>query len=55
MLWVGLQCVIVVFPDHTHLLSEYGPESSLKDINKYELDKTRTRNAHVQNEIHVGA
>ena len=21
--WVGLQCVIVVFPDHTHLLS-YG-------------------------------
>ena len=19
--WVGLQCVIVVFPDHTHLLS----------------------------------
>ena len=20
MLWVGLQCVIVVFPDHTHLL-----------------------------------
>ena len=20
VLWVGLQCVIVVFPDHTHLL-----------------------------------
>ena len=20
MLWLGLQCVIVVFPDHTHLL-----------------------------------
>ena len=20
--WVGLQCVIVVFPDHTHLLSD---------------------------------
>ena len=20
--WVGLQCVIVVFPDHTHLLTE---------------------------------
>ena len=20
LLWVGLQCVIVVFPDHTHLL-----------------------------------
>ena len=20
--WVGLQCVIVVFPDHTHFLSE---------------------------------
>ena len=23
MSWVGLQCVIVVFPVHTHLLSEY--------------------------------
>ena len=23
MLWVGLQCVIVVFPDHTHLLFPY--------------------------------
>ena len=22
MLWVGLQCVIVLFPDHTHLLLE---------------------------------
>ena len=21
--WVGLQCVIVVFPDHTHLLFDY--------------------------------
>ena len=21
--WVGLQCVIMVFPDHTHLLSTY--------------------------------
>ena len=21
-LWVGLQCVIVVFPNHTHLLSD---------------------------------
>ena len=21
--WVGLQCVIVVFPDHTHLLLRY--------------------------------
>ena len=20
VMWVGLQCVIVVFPDHTHLL-----------------------------------
>ena len=23
VLWVGLQCVIVVFPDHTHLLFYY--------------------------------
>ena len=23
MPWVGRQCVIVVFPDHTHLLLEY--------------------------------
>ena len=23
VLWVGLQCVIVVFPDHTHLLLCY--------------------------------
>ena len=23
VLWVGLQCVIVVFPDHTHLLFSY--------------------------------
>ena len=22
VLWLGLQCVIVVFPDHTHLLFE---------------------------------
>ena len=32
--WVGLQCVIVVFPDHTHLLSDVwansvNPETSL--------------------------
>ena len=24
MPWVGLLCVIVVFPDHTHLLSDQG-------------------------------
>ena len=24
MPWVGLQCVIVVFPDHTHLLFKIG-------------------------------
>ena len=24
--WVGLQCVIVVFPDHTHLLIESAPK-----------------------------
>ena len=23
MLWVGLRCVIVVFPDHTHLLFDH--------------------------------
>ena len=23
--WVGLQCVIVVFSDHTHLRFEWGP------------------------------
>ena len=23
MWWVSLQCVILVFPDHTHLLSTY--------------------------------
>ena len=23
MLWVGLQCVIVVFPDHTHLYIDF--------------------------------
>ena len=23
--WVGLQCVIVVFPDHTHLLFIFWP------------------------------
>ena len=23
MPWVGLQCVIVVFPNHTHLLFDY--------------------------------
>ena len=23
--WVGLQCVIVVFPDHTHLLFSHAP------------------------------
>ena len=23
--WVGLQCVIVVFPDHTHLLIDEMP------------------------------
>ena len=23
MPWVGLQCVIVVFPDHTHFLNQY--------------------------------
>ena len=23
VLWVGMQCVIVVFPDHTHLLFRY--------------------------------
>ena len=23
VLWVGLQCVVVVFPDHTHLLLEH--------------------------------
>ena len=22
MIWIGLSCVIVVFPDHTHLLSK---------------------------------
>ena len=27
MPWVGLQCVIVVFPDHTHLLIFNGTES----------------------------
>ena len=27
--WVGLQCVIVVFPDHTHLLFGQNPISSL--------------------------
>ena len=25
--WVGMQCVIVVFPDHTHLLSDVLPLS----------------------------
>ena len=25
VLWVGLQYVIVVFPDHTHLLFSYNP------------------------------
>ena len=24
VLWVGLQCVIVVFPDHTYLAFSYG-------------------------------
>ena len=27
MLWVGLQCVIVVFPEHTHLL--FGSKNNL--------------------------
>ena len=25
--WVGLQCVIVVFPDHTHLLLDRAVDS----------------------------
>ena len=31
MLWIGLQCLIVVFPDHTHFLQQscYGIESWL--------------------------
>ena len=24
--WVGLQCVIVIFPDHTHLLFDHSKE-----------------------------
>ena len=27
--WVGLQCVIVVFPEHVHLLSQHVPEIDL--------------------------
>ena len=27
--WVELQCVIVVFPDHTHLLFDQGPRWAL--------------------------
>ena len=44
MLWVGLQCVIVVFPDHTHLFflvdflivvqkHVYYPTCYIQDIN----------------------
>ena len=29
MPWVGLQCVIVVFPDHTHLLFVAFPHSGV--------------------------
>ena len=29
--WVGLQCVIVVFPDHTHLL--FDPDQARLNVN----------------------
>ena len=30
--WVGLQCVIVVFPDHTHLLFKSLNDGSVPDV-----------------------
>ena len=30
--WVCLQCVIVVFPDHTHLLFDQNPIGSLEQL-----------------------
>ena len=32
MKWVGLQCVIVVFPDHTHLLFVCTPFGSFVNL-----------------------
>ena len=34
VLWAGLQCVIVVFPDHTHLLFDRNDPSFLEGPNK---------------------
>ena len=30
--WVGLQCVIVVFPDHSHLLFSYSSKIQQKSV-----------------------
>ena len=43
MLWVGLQCVIVVFPDHIHLLCSVGIIVQLNFLNRFS-DKAEFRN-----------
>ena len=37
LILVGLQCVIVVFPDHTHLLFSYSPLLLIKIQQKSEI------------------
>ena len=58
MPWVGLQCVIVVFPDHTHLLfmaSE--PKTNLKLLkyaNTFELSESYLDGSSITNKKGFG-
>ena len=48
--WVGLQCVIVVFPDHTHLLFVWLVQSGLYFLHTQNTRNTITYNVHIKNE-----
>ena len=43
--WVGLQCVIVVFPDHTHLLF-FIPMAFLELLNKLKITFNKINRHH---------
>ena len=47
VLWVGLQCVIVVFPDTFHLFCSFGINVQLYFLNRFS-DKAEFRNLRSQ-------
>ena len=48
MPWVGLQCVIVVFPDHTDLLFHTLLVFSFKNVSGYDQELPRSHTQRIK-------